>query len=87
MLAWLCYDALVHFTLVSTFAAGPDNTGGRRLLWDPSLACPREFPKKNGNSWPSQPLSGSLRSPVRSQEAKVLVAFGQVLHPYEFPSL
>lgn len=54
VLNWLCYDALVHFALVSTFATGLDNTGGG-VLWDPSFARPREFPKKDGDGWPSSP--------------------------------
>lgn len=30
-LAWLCYDALVHFALVSAVTSDPENAGGWRL--------------------------------------------------------
>lgn len=30
-LAWLCYDGLVHFALVSAVTSDPENAGGWRL--------------------------------------------------------
>lgn len=68
-LAWLCYDALVHFALVSAGAAGPENAGGRRLSWDPSLLRPSECRGEGG-----------LRGPGKYPEAAVLVTFGRILH-------
>lgn len=37
-LAWLCFNALVHFAVVSKRPRlGPENADGRRLSLDPSL--------------------------------------------------
>lgn len=74
-LAWLCYDALVHFALVSVVSSDSENAGGQRLSWDSPTLVPRSVLRRMGMSG-----AASLTRPGKYRKAAVLLAFGKILH-------